>query len=77
MPRLTGFAGMIVKNTFNAVFIASLVYNSRRFGQSNTIGHSETAPLQRGGSVKIWGNTDRFKLPTPRVVAVVRDQKTL
>ena len=44
---------MIVKNTVNAVFIASLVYNSRRFGQSNTIGHSETAPLQRGASVQI------------------------
>jgi len=46
---------MIVKNTANAVFIASLVYNSRRFGQSKTIGLSETAPPRRGVSVKILG----------------------
>ena len=68
---------MMVKNTANAVFIASLVYNSRRLGQSKTIGLSETAPLLRGVSVEIWGNTGRFKQPTPSVAAAVRDQKTL
>jgi len=41
---------MLVKNTAYAAFIASLVYNSRRFGQSTIIGHRETAPLLRGMS---------------------------
>jgi hypothetical protein len=66
-----------VKNTASAVFIASLVYNSHRLGQSSITGQREATSAHSEEPEQTWGNTSRFKQPTHCVEAAACDWKTL